>query len=527
MTNSKRKAASSTDKRPTLTIEGEAKEVSPAGSTADPAKADPSSEPYREIGAEAAGLKDNATESKPGTAAAEPSNAAAVQATDAAAASEPPKDKTEREIASAVDIRPGDDTDPIFVDDAKTDPAAAETLDVRPGEEPSLASEETPAESEPSVPIYARPDPNLDGVGHVPSIDEDPADSLPPPPPPRRRGGFFSHMAAGLLGGVVGVLATGLAWPWIEDQLQLEPESAQLTQIEARLAQIESDSAEPGQTGSTPQTVDLGAVDTRIDEKLAPLREQVAGLGQPAPAGANDQIAQLTARVDALAKQAPDGSSEVEPKVDALDNKAAALDKRVAALEAKIPDVAAKVNANAAESRNAALAIAVANLRGAVASGNPYQNELNALKSLAKDDLDLEGLEARAGNGVPTQAELTQRFPASASAAKKAEARSVAENRSWGGRLVENAKSLVKVRRSGEDATGSEATVTALDRAADWLKGGDLNQAVHEVGQLQGPAAQPMSGWLGSARARIVADDALGKLQRASAPSASASGPRR
>lgn len=515
--------AEDSDERPPLTIEGAVTEIqsTPRPDATGDATA---SEPYREIGSE------SDASAKPGDDDAEPlagddtdpeAEGSSPDLTASAATSE--MSPEEEAVAAAIDIRPGDDSEPVLSNAETVTPEDGDAvLDLRPADEPSLSEERHPSDLSTTTPIDVRPDPTLDAANGGPQGFDEPGDTGSPPPPPRRRGGFFSHMSAGVLGGILGVLAAGLVWPWIEERLQISAVSPQFEQMDERLTRLEAQSAQAAE-GEPATALDVGALDGRIEEKLAPIRDQVAGLGQAGAAGGGgEQLAALEARVEALARAEAQAVPEVEPKITALDERAAALDKRVSALEAKLPDVTAKVTANAAESRNAALVIAVANLRGAVGSGRPYRNELDTLKSLAKGGLDLEALEARAGNGVPSAADVEQRFAASAPAAKKAEAKAVVEDRSWGGRLVDNARSLVKVKRNGEEVEGTPAAA-ALDRAADWLKGGDLAQAVREVEQLQGPAAAAMNGWLGSARARLGAEEALGRLQQ----SASTAGSRR
>lgn len=368
------------------------------------------------------------------------------------------------------------------------------------------------------------PDPDRDlDLDHSPDsdldryLDRDLASALPPrmpdaaPSAARRSGGFFSHMTAGLLGAALGVLVAGAAWPFIEQALGLSKSEDQIFRMESRVAKLEA-AAVPVE--GAPSTADFDAI---VEGKIASLREQVAALEPTAEGGMAEQIGALSARIDALsqAEQPAEGAPTI-----------AELAARVTELEGKMPDVAAKVTAQAAESRTAALAVAVANLRTAVNSGRPFENELAIVKTVGKGGLELSGLEARAANGAPTQADLQQRFTASSNAALRAEAKSDADQQSWGGRLLDNAKSLVKVRKDGEpEGAGGSDSAAKLARARDWMQGGDLVQAVGEVEGLGGSAAGAMSGWLNSARGRLAADDALARLQRAAVGQTGATAP--
>jgi len=362
---------------------------------------------------------------------------------------------------------------------------------------------------------------------------------------------FVTHLAAGVLGGLVGVIALALAWGVPSGKPGNH--ATELAKLDQRIAKLES--------GPTPQggTEAVAELDTRVKaleqrpEKPAPdlsdLTSRVAQLetsmkaladaakqgGSVADAAAvSQQINQaeqrLQGKIDtALASEGTNAStiqemqnsiSEIKAKIAALadaelgtgdSNELSDLSAEVSKIEKALPELATAASKGAADTKSAALAIAFANLRAAVSEGRPFATELDTIGRLSPSATDLGALPAYAEKGIPTGPELARSFDAAKDSALAATAPP-----SSGGSLLDSliasAESLVKVRRVEATATGDSPSAV-LARAEAALDKGDLAPAVKEVGTLQGAPRDAFSGWLDQARARLDADETLKRLE--------------
>ncbi len=80
--------------------------------------------------------------------------------------------------------------------------------------------------------------------------------------------------------------------------------------------------------------------------------------------------------------------------------------------------------------------------------------------------------------------------------------------------LIAGAESLVTIKRIDEAPAGEGAAAT-LSRAQKALEHDDLAVAVKEVETLQGKPREALASWLGEARARLAAGEALTRLEGA------------
>src|SRR5512146_2409916 len=138
----------------------------------------------------------------------------------------------------------------------------------------------------------------------------------PKKPPPRTSPaelkGFMTHLAAGLLGGLIGVVALALFW----NKLPRTAAAPDLAPIESRLSKLESAPAPAGDTAA------LGALDSRIkaleDRKVE------------TPPDLSDLTSRVTrpeGSMNALAETAKEGGSV--PDAAALDAKIGDLEQRL------------------------------------------------------------------------------------------------------------------------------------------------------------------------------------------------------
>ncbi len=365
---------------------------------------------------------------------------------------------------------------------------------------------------------------------------------------------FVTHLAAGLLGGLIGVIALAFAWHLLPGA-QSGKASPDLAKLEARIAKLES--APP----SAPAP-DIGAV-AKLDDRVKALEDR-APETPPELSELTGRVAQMESAFKALAEAAKDGGSvpdaaaisqqvgeaeqrlqtkldkaladaaaanasslqamqasldELKAKVGALAEvglggdaspDATALTERIAKLEAALPGLEGAIDKSVAGTKSATAALAFANLRAAVADGRPYAAELATIKSFVPDPDDLRPLPAYADKGIPTVPEIARSFAAAEDVALAAA--TPAGSGSIIDRLLASAATIVKVKRVDEAATGDSPSAV-LARAQALIDKGDLAGSVQQIETLQGAPRDAFSAWLADARARLGADDVVKRLE--------------
>jgi hypothetical protein len=161
------------------------------------------------------------------------------------------------------------------------------------------------------------------------------------------------------------------------------------------------------------------------------------------------------------------------------------------------------------------LVLAVSNLRQALATNDPFEKALDALRVLAGDNPDIKAavvlLAKSAATGIPTRPALNQQFVAIAG--KIVQASRVTGETGWLNRVGNRLASLVTWRRI--DGKGKNFPVDAMVAAAESeLMAGDLKAAVTTVGRVSvnAKAAAVAAPWLAAAKARLAADRAVTSL---------------
>ena len=361
---------------------------------------------------------------------------------------------------------------------------------------------------------------------------------------------FVTHLAAGVLGGLVGVVGLALAWGGLGGGGSSGPQP-DIAALEARIAKLEAAPPAAGDSEALAQLkAQVEALETGVNEtlpKLADLADRVGQLetslkaisqsasdgGSVASAAAiAQQIAEAEQRLDAkladaLAANASSlqemqsAIAELKAKIGALaelgtgDGAAtgpalAALTERLAKLEAALPELAAAIGKENNGAKSAAAAIAFANLRAAVSDGRPYAAELDTISALVPSVGDLGVLPAYAEKGIPTVPDLARSFVVAKEGAQVATA--PASSGSLVDTLMASAQSLVTIKRTDEPTTG-QGPGAALARAKAALDKGDLAAAVKEVETLDGASREAFAAWLGQAHARLSADETLIQLE--------------
>jgi hypothetical protein len=361
---------------------------------------------------------------------------------------------------------------------------------------------------------------------------------------------FVTHLAAGVLGGLVGVVGLALAWGGLGGGGSSGPQP-DIAALEARIAKLETappasgdgealaqlkaevEALETGVKETSPKVADLADRVGQLETSLKAISQSASDGGSVASAAAiAQQIAEAEQRLDAkladaLAANASSlqemqtAIAELKAKIGALaelgtgDGAAAgpalaALTERLARLEAALPELAAAIGKENNGAKSAAAAIAFANLRAAVSDGRPYAAELDTIGALVPSVGDLGVLPAYAEKGIPTVPDLARSFVVAKEGAQVATA--PASSGSLVDTLMASAQSLVTIKRLDEPTTG-QGPGAALARAKAALDQGDLAAAVKEVETLDGASREAFAAWLGQAHARLSADETLIQLE--------------
>ncbi|NUB06552.1 hypothetical protein FW320_10260 [Azospirillum sp. Vi22] len=279
----------------------------------------------------------------------------------------------------------------------------------------------------------------------------------------------------------------------------------QIQQLSERLAKLEQRPAAPAEGNAAAAGIDQQTLDNAVGQltaRIQQLEERPQAAASAAPAEPDPRIAQLTEqlgqvqqRVDAVGSEAQ-AAGQIRQDVDALKQELAAVNQVV------------ETRRDAATAAQT-LVLAAGQLRSALAAGQPFQQELQAVRAVASGDAQvtqpLEAVAGYAAKGVPTQPQLTDRFSAMASDIVRAD--NQGEGNDWVEQVTGKIATLVTVRRSGGDAVGDGASAVVA-RAEAALQAGNLGGAVNELAALKGPAAQVAAPWIADAKARLAANEA-------------------
>ncbi|PWC83877.1 mitofilin family membrane protein [Azospirillum sp. TSO5] len=289
----------------------------------------------------------------------------------------------------------------------------------------------------------------------------------------------------------------------------------------------------PGWPSPSASSTASAPADPALKAQIQQLTDRIGKLEQrPAAAGNGADLSALTQRIDALEKR-----PAATPDTGAADAQKALAD-RIAALEQKVSAVSGNsqaaqelrsevdslkqqvtsVNQAVSERQDAAstaqaLVLAAGQLRASLSGGQPFQQDLQAVRALNISDAGvtqpLDAVAPYAAKGIPTRAQLTDRFQPLAGEIVRADIRG--EGKSWIDTAVGKLSTLVTVRQEGGGVVGTTANAIVA-RAEAALNEGNLAKAVEELSALQGPAAQTAAPWLADAKARLAADQAARQL---------------
>ncbi|CAO3442268.1 mitofilin family membrane protein [Azospirillum largimobile] len=276
---------------------------------------------------------------------------------------------------------------------------------------------------------------------------------------------------------------------------------AQIQQIVDRVGKLEQrPAATPGNGGNGEAAAGLAALTQRIDalEQRPAAAAPDTGVADAQKALA-DRLAALEQKVSAAAGNAQ-AAQELRGEVDSLKQQVTSVNQAVTQRQ----DAATAAQA---------LVLAAGQLRASLSGGQPFQQDLQAVRALNIADAGvtqpLDAVAPYAAKGIPTRAQLTDRFEPLAGEIVRADIRG--EGNGWIDSAVGKLSTLVTVRREGGGVVGttSDAVVARAEAA---LSEGNLAKAVEELSTLHGPAAQTAGPWLADAKARLAADQAARQL---------------
>ena len=358
-----------------------------------------------------------------------------------------------------------------------------------------------------------------------------------------RNSTFLTHAAAGVVGAVVTLAATGLLGllgggregdrvppdlamrlAAVEKALPQRPTlpgdvAAKLTGTETRLAKLE----ERVETAQARLAADAKALEARMPardaaDRVAKLEAAIAAFSAEesksgnTKAAVDQEVARLKTEAQSLRQglETLKGSVEEQLKQAAKAGDVAPVMGKLATFERELQGVLKTEGDRTAGTQQVLLALEISNLKRALDRGDSYARELDALRKAAPASLDLTPLERSSRTGVPTLGALTQDFRRAANAAVDAEREQAGA--SVLDRVLSGARSIVRWRKASYDAndTSVEAILARTETA---LKDGHLAEALAQGRRLPPKAARAADDWLRKLEARTAADRAIADIE--------------
>ncbi len=258
----------------------------------------------------------------------------------------------------------------------------------------------------------------------------------------------------------------------------------------------------------------LAALESSAEARAAELdslKSQLSG-GAAATAGLSEEtvarIDTYRAEVEGLRASLAAQSDRVGELAARIDEVASEADRQIETARARVAEVETE-----AESRlTAATAQSeTASLRAALASGEPFAEELSTLSADPAIEVP-EGLSTAADRGVPTLLQLKESFPDAAHAAIRASIMASA-----GDGLLGRSNAYMRAQVASRSLTPQEGMSpdAVLSRMEANLREDDLAGALDEADGLPSEAADAMGAWLEEARRRLAAEEGLEALNSA------------
>jgi hypothetical protein len=339
---------------------------------------------------------------------------------------------------------------------------------------------------------------------------EEPKPEIEEPKRPARRMSGRTLAAGALI--VVAVIAGGFLYRGFGERLW---PSDRMVAIEDRLATLDAtartlnnqiaglgaavDAMKSANSAITARIEDAAAKAaaeqrTSSDERITQVEADLRSL--------QEQLASLTASVKSSSGGVDTGVSAAE--LSRLSARVSALEEAVAALKAAPPSPAG------GSPETAALSQALADLKAKLASGTPYEAEVQTIDRLAPGIAALGRLLPYAATGLPTADALAHEIERIAAGLPGPEPQVDTADSGYWGSFTSLLGSIVKVRTIGEP---DWKDITAKAGAA--ARSGDLAGAIAGLDVSEAPLPAELARWRDTAKARIGADVAIEEVSAA------------
>ncbi len=219
-------------------------------------------------------------------------------------------------------------------------------------------------------------------------------------------------------------------------------------------------------------------------------------------AGTVEAANQLARDAAGKAEQAAGDAAKAADAANEAGAEAASIGSRLDTLASDVAALAGKVSEGSGQSE-VARAIAATALKSAIDRGSPFMGELETFASVAGTSPAIEALRALAAGGVPTRGEISEEAAAAAYAMIGA-AEAPPADASLLDRLASSARSLVKVRPTGDVEGESAAAIAARMESA--VQRGDYAKALEEYETLPEASKQAGAAFAARIKARMEAD---------------------
>jgi hypothetical protein len=382
-------------------------------------------------------------------------------------------------------------------------------------------------------------------------------------------GGGFSTITAGIIGAVVALLvAGGLQWAGFlgapgRTAEDTAPMQAEIDALSAKIAEVEASSPdalpkalEARIEGAETSASAASASATELHTQLSAIGEQVTALQQAVASGeAGDgaglaavgerltalegNLSEVQSRLAEVASGDPaatealsteiastkEGLTELRGAAEAVTGEIATISERISGVETAMGDLderlsAAEADIDSGAGSRVASAIAASTLKSAADRGSAFMSELESYAAVAGSNETVESLRSYAAGGVPTVAQLNERFPAVANDIVAA-ASGLDPDASIGERLMSSARSMVQIRPVGEVEGDGPGEIAARMEVA--LESGVLERVVTEWETLPEGSRQASQGFIDDVTARRTLDSLITDvLSGAIQPAASA-----
>jgi hypothetical protein len=290
-----------------------------------------------------------------------------------------------------------------------------------------------------------------------------------------------------------------------------ELRSSLIKDIDSKVAET-AEASSKAAAGTQRLDREIAAVKTdtaRLEQRAETLKVATDKLGETLRA-VKEQAATIKVELDGLKGDVEQQFTKVARPAD-VEKAIQPVTEKISSIEKDLGSVVASEDARKANAERIVLSLQLANLKRVLDRGQPYASELEDVKKVAGDAIDVSALEAHAGQGVANARDLTRRFQDVAYQIINAD--TADKDASVMDRLLAGAKSIVQVRRT-DDATakadGPEAAVARIERE---LKQGNLAKALAEVEKLPDSGKQAAKGWIGELRARASVDKAIAAVE--------------